>query len=139
MENIKRIIIYKECGNMKYCLLIVLLILTGCTSNTVTISQDEFNSLLDKKAYYEEYIATTNNEMENLISKEEVDNQKVTIVNEIEELKAKIVELEGSYRFKTGDLYLALNKVDIDYSATYDGEWVVTLRFSDTYNFEHNN
>ena len=87
--------VYKEGGNMKYCLLIVLLILSGCASNTVTISQDEYNSLLNKKAYYEEYIATTNSEMENLVSKEEVANQKVTIVNEIEELKAKIVELKA--------------------------------------------
>lgn len=86
--------VYKEGGNMKFCLLIVLLILTGCTSNTVTISQDEYNSLLDKKAYYEEYIATTNNEMENLVSKEEVDNQKVNIVSEIEELKTEIAELK---------------------------------------------
>ncbi|MBR3841462.1 MAG: hypothetical protein IKM20_10030 [Erysipelotrichales bacterium] len=65
----------------------------------------------------------------------------IKILDETSKVNKKTIsgELEGSYRFKTGDLYLALNKVDIDYSATYDGEWVVTLRFSDTYNFEHNN
>lgn len=114
---------------MKISFIILLLLLCGCTnSNTVTISQEEYNSLLDKKTYYEEYIATTNAEIDNLVSIEEVENQKLTIANEIEKLQSEIekiksenqcfVYIEGDFS-DSDELFIANESIDQSIVGTY--------------------